>query len=153
MFPPLGTHCASLLQELLQLVLPQMYGAQLEVVGAEQVPPPEQNAVGVKVVPLHDAAAQLMLLAACVQAPLPLQVPVLPQVLLVAQRPCGSVAVLATLAQVPGLPVTLHAWQVGQLALLQQTPSTQFPLPHSWLEKQATPIALTGRQAPPVPVQ
>ena len=141
------------MHELLQLVLPQMYGAQLEVVAAEQVPLPEQNAVGVKVVPLQDAKAQLTLLAAWVQAPLPLQVPMLPQVVPAAQRPCGSVAVLARLAQPPALPVTLHAWQVGQLALPQQTPSTQFPLPHSWLEKQATPIALTGRQAPPVPVQ
>jgi hypothetical protein len=60
---------------------------------------------------------------------------------------------LATLAQVPALPVTLHAWQVGQLAVPQQTPSTQFPLPHSWFEKQATPVAFTGRQAPPLAVQ
>ena len=65
---------------MLQLVLPQTYGAQLEVAGVVQVPgmPPEQNEVGVKVVPLHDAAPQLTLVAACVQAPLPLQVPVLP---------------------------------------------------------------------------
>jgi hypothetical protein len=63
------------------------------------------------------------------------------------------VAALTTLAQVPALPATLQAWQIGQLALPQQTPSTQFPLPHSWLEKQATPAALTGRQAPPLPVQ
>jgi hypothetical protein len=88
-----------------------------------------------------------------VQAPLPLQVPVLPQVPLAAQRPCGSLAVLARLAQAPALPVTLQAWQVGQLALLQQTPSTQFPLPHSWFDRQATPGDLTGRQLPLVPVQ
>jgi hypothetical protein len=80
-------------------------------------------------------------------------VPVLPQVPLALQRACGSVTVLATLAHAPALPVTLQAWQVGQLAVPQQTPSTQFPLPHSWLEKQATPVAFTGRQAPPVPVQ
>jgi len=151
--PPLGTHWVSPVHELLQLVPPQMYGAQLAVVGVEQVPLPEQKAVGVKVVTLHDAAAQLTLLAAWVQAPAPLQVPVLPQVPLVPQRACGSVTVLATLAQVPALPVTLQAWQVGQLALPQQTPSTQFPLPHSWFEKQATPAALTGRQAPALPVQ
>jgi hypothetical protein len=143
----------SLLHALLQLVPPQMYGAQLVVVGLEQVPLPEQKAVGVKVVPLHDAAAQLTLLAACVQAPAPLQTPVLPQVPVVPQRACGSLTVLATLAQVPALPVTLQAWQVGQLALPQQTPSTQLPLPHSWFEKQATPVALTGRQAPALPVQ
>jgi hypothetical protein len=131
LLPPLGTHWVSLLHALLQLVPPQMYGAQLAFVGVEQVPLPEQNAVGVKVVPLHEAAAQLTLVAACVQAPAPLQLPVLPQVPLALQRPCGSVTVLATLAQVPALPVTLHAWQVGQLAVPQQTPSTQFPLPHS----------------------
>ena len=151
--PPLATHWVSPLHALLQLVPPQTYGAQLAVVGVEQVPLPEQKAVGVKVVPLHDAAAQLTLVAACVQAPPPLQVPVLPQVPLAPQRACGSVTVLATLAQVPALAVMLQAWQVGQLALPQQTPSTQFPLPHSWLEKQATPVALTGRQAPPVLVQ
>jgi hypothetical protein len=123
------------------------------VVGVEQAPLPEQNAVGVNVVPVQEAGAQLTLLAACVQAPLPLQVPVLPQVPLTAQRACGSVTLLATLTQAPALPATLHDWQVGQLALPQQTPSTQFPLPHSWLEKQATPIALTGRQAPALPVQ
>jgi hypothetical protein len=61
--------------------------------------------------------------------------------------------VLATLAQVPALPATLQAKQVPQLAVLQQTPSTQFPLPHSWLERQATPSDLTGRQLPLVPVQ
>jgi hypothetical protein len=153
LLPPLGTHWASLLHELVQLVPPQMYGAQLAVVGVEQVPLPEQNAVGVKVVPLPDAVAQLTLAAAWVQAPLPLQTPVLPQVPLPPQRLCGSATVFATLAQVPALPVTLQAWQVGQLAVPQQTPSTQFPLPHSWLEKQATPVAFTGRQAPPVPVQ
>jgi hypothetical protein len=77
----------------------------------------------------------------------------LPQVPLAAQRLCGSVAPLEMLAQVPALPDTLQAWQVGQLALPQQTPSTQLPLPHSWLEKQATPLALTARQLPPAPVQ
>ena len=82
-----------------------------------------------------------------------MQVPVLPQVPFEAQRACGSVVPLPTAAQLPALPVTLQAWQVGQLGLPQQTPSTQLPVEHSWLEKQATPLALTGRQAPPVPVQ
>jgi len=112
-----------------------------------------QNATGVKVVPLQAAGAQVTLVPACVQAPLPLQVPVLPQVVPVAQRPCGSVTVLATLVQVPGLPLTLQDWQVPQLAVLQQTPSTQFPVPHSWFDEQATPFDLTGRQLPLVPVQ
>jgi hypothetical protein len=116
------------------------------------VPLPEQNAVGVKVLPLHDAEAQLTLGAAWVQAP-PVQVPVLPQVPLALQRLCGSATASGTLAQLPALPETLQAWQVGQLLLPQQTPSTQAPLLHSWLEKQATPVALTGRHAPADPVQ
>jgi hypothetical protein len=85
-----------------------------------------------------------------------LQLPVLPQVPLAAQRPCGSATVLATFVQVPKLPEMLQAWQAPQPAVglaLQQTPSMQAPLPHSWLLKQATPMALTARQLPPVPVQ
>ena len=70
----------STLQVMLQLVPLQTYGAQLEVAAAEQLPPPEQNAVGVKVLPVQDAAAQLTVVGCCWQAPLPLQVPVLPQV-------------------------------------------------------------------------
>ena len=116
-------------------------------------PAPLQKAVGVNVVPLQDDGAQVTLVAACWQAPPPLQAPVLPQVPLAVQRPCGSATVLATLAQAPRLPATLQAWQSGQLALPQQTPSTQLPLLHSWLERQATPVDLTGRQLPLVPVQ
>ena len=121
----------SLLQLLAQVVDPHLYGAQLCVPGVEQLPLPEQNEVGVKVEPLQVGPAQLMLEAPWVQAPPPLQVPVLPQVPLEPQRPCGSVTVLATLAQAPTLPLTLQAWQVGQEAEPQQTPSTQFPLAHS----------------------
>jgi alpha-D-ribose 1-methylphosphonate 5-triphosphate synthase subunit PhnH len=125
------TQSLSALHELPQLDPLQRYGEQLDVEGAEQAPAPLQNATGVKVVPLQDADPQVTLVPAWVQAPAPLQVPVFPQVPLALQRACGSVTVLATLAQVPALPVTLHAWQVGQLAVPQQTPSTQFPLPHS----------------------
>jgi hypothetical protein len=78
--PPAGTQSVSALQVVLQLAPLQTYGAQLEVVAAEQLPPPEQNAVGVNVVPVQDAAPQLTPVDAWVQAPPPLQVPVLPQV-------------------------------------------------------------------------
>ena len=131
----------------------QMYCPQVDVVGDGQLPLPEQKAGAVKVVPEQAGPLHITELLAWVQAPAPLQVPVLPQVPLAAQRACGSVTVLATLAQVPGLPATLQAMQVPQLAVLQQTPSTQFPLPHSWFERQATPSDLTGRQLPLVPVQ
>lgn len=127
------------------------------VVAAVQLPAPEQNAASVPVppaeVPLHDGAPHWTLVGCCWQAPLPLQAPVFPQVPLAPQRACGSVLLLATLAQVPRLPVTLQAMQVPQALLAQQTPSTQKLLPHSWLERQASPLDLTGRQLPFVPVQ
>jgi hypothetical protein len=67
-------------QVVLQLAVPQRYGAQLEAETVEQAPLPVQNAVGVKLVPVQLAAAQLTLVEACWQAPAPLQEPVLPQV-------------------------------------------------------------------------
>jgi hypothetical protein len=139
-------------------VLPQVeplqrYGAQLDVDAVAQLPAPEQNAGAVKVLPLQEAAAQPTEVEACVQAPRPLQVPVFPQVPLAEQRACGSLMLAATLAQAPALPATLQAWQVGQLAVPQQTPSTQKPLLHSWLAMQPRPLLLTGRQLPLVPVQ
>ena len=124
--------------------------------GAAQLPvgdPPEQNEVGVKVLPLQVADAQLTLVGCCWQSPAPVQRPVLPQVPFAEHLPCGSATLAPTMVQVPALPVTLQERQVPQLGLPQQTPSTQLALPHSWLERQATPSDLTGRQAPAAPVQ
>ena len=75
---------------------------------------------------LQEAVPHETPVPACWQAPAPLQAPVLPQVPLLGQRPCGSDVFAATFAQVPA--ELLHAWQVGQLATLQQVPSTQWPL-------------------------
>jgi len=102
---------------------------------------------------LHDAPLHITPVGCCWQAPPPLQAPVLPQVPPGVQRAWGSVALLATLAQEPRLAETLQAMQVPQALLAQQTPSTQKLLPHSWLERQATPFDLAGRQLPLVPVQ
>jgi hypothetical protein len=41
-----------------------------------------------------------------------------------------------------------HAWQGPVQAALQQTPSTQLPLPHWLLLPHAAPIALSASQAP-----
>jgi len=147
------TQSVSALHELPQLVPLQKYGEQLDVVAAEHVPAPLQNAVGVNVVPLQDEAAQVTLVEACWQEPAPLHAPVLPQVPLAGQPMCGSATLLGTLLQTPALPLMLQALQVGQLALPQQTPSTQKPLVHSWPVKQATPFDLNGRQLPAGPVQ
>jgi hypothetical protein len=118
--------------------------------GVAQVPEPEQNAAGVKaeVVVLQAAAPHDTVVAAWVQAPALLQVPVLPQVPLAAQRACGSVAPPPTLAQVPAVAARLQAWQVGQLAVPQQTPSTQLPLLHSWAAAQVAPDPFLAAQLP-----
>ena len=120
--------------------------------GAAQAPEPLQCDSGVKVEPLQVAAAQLTLGLASVQVP-PVQVPVLPQVPFGAQLLWASVVPSGTTKQPPAWPETLQAWQVGQLALPQQTPSRQLPEEHSWFVVQATPFDLTDRQAPFVPVQ
>jgi hypothetical protein len=97
-----------------------------------------QNDGGWYVVPEHDAVApQATEAACCVQLPLPLQTPVLPQAPFGAQRLCGSPLPAPTLVQVPA-PVRLHAWQVAQALVLQQTPSTQLPLTH-WLPAPHVP--------------
>jgi hypothetical protein len=107
----------------------------------------------VAVLPLHDGLLHITLVGCCWQAPLPLQAPVLPQAAPGVHRACGSVTLLATLAQEPRLPETLQAMQVPQLPLAQQTPSIQNLLPHSWLVRQATPFDFTGVQLPLAPVQ
>jgi hypothetical protein len=118
-------------QVVLQLAVPQRYGAQLEAETVEQAPLPVQNAVGVKLVPVQLAAAQLTLVEACWQAPAPLQEPVLPQVPLAPHWPVGAAVPAAIAAQLPR-PLTLQALQVPQGPDPQQTPSVQKPLMH-WL--------------------
>ena len=86
------------------------------------------------------------------QAPATSQVPVFPQVPPAAQRAWGSEIPLPTFAQVPR-PFRLQAWQVPQEAVVQQTPSTQLPLPHSWAAAQSAPLPFCATQLPPVPVQ
>ena len=99
---------------------------------------------------MQEAVPQETVVAACVQAPVPSQAPVLPQGATGVQRACGSVVPLETLTQVPPAPQT---WQVGQLATPQQTLSTQLPVPHSWPAAQLAPELFLGRQVPFVPVQ
>jgi hypothetical protein len=80
------------------------------------------------------------------QPPAPSHLPFVPQV----DAPWSVQNVVG--AAVPGgsgahapVPDTLHAWQAGQLALPQHTPSTQLPLMH-WLPvAQARPLALSAQ--------
>jgi hypothetical protein len=86
---------------------------------------------GRRVEPLHDAVPQATVVAPWVQAPVPSQVPVLPQGGAAAHWPAGA-GVPATIGAQDPAPLTLQAWQVGQEALPQQTPFVQNPLMH-WL--------------------
>jgi hypothetical protein len=83
----------------------------------------------------------------CVQAPLPLQVPVFPHAPLAAQLP-GSATPLATLAQVP-VVLTLQAWHVGQVEVVQQTPSVQWALVHWLSPAHAPPLPFFAVQTAP----
>jgi hypothetical protein len=81
----------------------------------------------------------------CVQAPPPLQVPVLPQGGAAAHCPAGAGEPAGRLVQVPGLPATLQDWQVPQLGLPQQTPLTQAPLMHWVPSVHASPFAFRAQ--------
>jgi hypothetical protein len=51
---------------------------------------------------------------------------------------------------VPTLPVRLQASHEPPHAVLQQTPSTQLPLPHWLAAEQAVPLVFWGTQVPPL---
>ena len=95
------------------------------------MPAPSQAPTGDSVVPVQNALPQLVPTGMRAQCPFPSQVPLSPQVPLAAQPPCGSALPAVTGWQLPAFPVALQTWQVPQLALEQQTPSTQLPLSHS----------------------
>jgi len=137
----------SALQVVAQAAVPQMYGAQVEVAGATQVPVPEHLATGVKteVAALQAAVPHETLVAAWVQAPAPLQVPVLPQVADTAHWPAGAVVPAVIAAQVPRLPVWSQVLQVPQGPVPQQTPSVQKPLMHWLAVVQACPLGLSAQ--------
>lgn len=94
-----------------------------------QIPPPLQALV-VVAEPVQVAPPQLVPAGAFRQTPVPVQVPSSPQGGDAGHSWCGSAAPAGTGWQAPAIPATLHAWQVGQLAAEQQTPSTQLPLAH-----------------------
>ena len=134
-----ATQSLSALQLVLQALVPQtkLLG-QADEVGGAQVPAPVQWETGVNVDPVQEAVPHATPVPPCWQWPAPSQAPVLPHGGAAAHPPCGSVVLAATLAQLPALPATLQAWQVGQDPVLQQTPSTQLlPVKHSAVEAQA----------------
>jgi hypothetical protein len=109
------------------------YAPQPVVAAWLHVPMPEQNDAGWNVVPVHDTdRPHDMVVDACWQPPAPLHAPVFPHGGAEAHCPVGAAVPAAMFAHIPRLPAMLHAWQVGQVALPQQTPLTQLPLMH-WL--------------------
>jgi len=98
---------------------------------------PEQKAAGVYIDPLQLAGAHMAV--EFWQAPAPSQTLVLPQPLVAAPHRVSTVPPVSA-AQVPW-PLTLQARQAPQLALPQQTPSTQLPVLHSFPAEQLAPLA------------
>jgi hypothetical protein len=117
-----------------QAYVPQLIGACAGQVVLEG----EQNEAGVKDDPLQLAGAHWAVELA--QAPAPSQLLVFPHPVPVAPQR-GSFVPAPRAAQLPS-PFTLHAWQAGQLALPQQTPSVQLPLMHWLAAVQLEPLGL-----------
>jgi hypothetical protein len=132
---------SSVVQDVRQAFAAQTNGMQGIDAGGAQLPAPSQCETGLAaVLDAQPAVPHETLVGCCWHLPLPSQVPVLPQVVLGMQPPCGSAEPIVTLAQVPALPWMLHAWQVPHDGLAQQTPSTQVrPLAQSALAEQLCP--------------
>jgi hypothetical protein len=113
-------------------------------VAGTQVPAPEQVGAGVNVVPVQVALPQVRVAAACVHVPAPSQVPVLPHVVVTGHWPDGAATPAGISAQLPA-PFRLHAWQVPQAPVPQQTPSVQKPLMHWLAAVQACPLGLRAQ--------
>ena len=134
-----------------ELLVPHWYAPQSIVLAWVHVPAPEQNDGGWNVVPVHEMGApQIVDGSRCSHAPLTHR-PVLPHGGLATQLGASGVP-LGTLAQVPA-PLTLHDWHAAQLPVVQQTPSTQLPVPHSLLALHAAPGTFLGTQLPGLPLQ
>ena len=122
-------------------VVPHRYAPQFVAVEVPQVPAPSQVRAGVNVVPLHVDAAQVVPIAYRRQAPLPSQVPSLPQVLAPwSVHWLNGSAPAATDAQVPTVPVRPHDRQIPTHAVAQQTPCSQKVESHSAAAPQVAPI-------------
>src|SRR3954451_8804304 len=119
----------SVTQGCLHTLVPQTKGSQAALEAVAQLPPPSQKAAFFSVPAVHDAEAHMVEDGAFAQVWLAAQAPVLPQMPFGVHELCGSGLPVPTKEQVPS-PFTLQAWQRGQLALPQQTLSTQLAVAH-----------------------
>jgi hypothetical protein len=112
-----------------------------DVVTVWQVPVPLQVRAGVKVVPEHDAATQVVPEMYSRQAPEPLQVPSVPQLAAPwsAHWFSGSWPI-PTFVQVPSVPASAHDLHVAVQVVAQQMPCAQMPLAQSLFAVQVAPL-------------
>jgi hypothetical protein len=148
--------CSSLWQVCRQLAAPsQVKGAQAWRALGGQLPSPSQKAAADCSLPPAGQAAPRHMVAVphLRQAPAPLQVPSLPQLLSGdgAQVACGSLPPAGTLVQVPIEPGTAQLLQAWPQAVAQHTPSMQKPEVHSGPSPQALPSDLVPQR--PLPSQ
>ena len=145
------------MQVVRQLDPPQTYAPQLCVAGWVHALTPSQCDAGWNVDPEHEAPAPHDALAGVFwQAPAPLQAPVLPHGGAAAHWPAGAGAPDGKFVHVPALPARLQDSHVPHEPALQQTPSVQNSLLHSFAAPQAAPSAFFATQVPavlPLPVQ
>jgi hypothetical protein len=124
-------HPLVLLQLVPQAAPLQRYGEQVRTKEIWQTPRPLQTRGPVSTAPLQLAAWQETPAGCRRQAPSPLQPPARPQVAgASAGHSFWGSCPLEIGVQVPALPVTLQAWQACVQELLQQKPSTHWPLAH-----------------------
>ena len=90
---------------------------------------------------------QAVLVDPCWHPPAPLHFPVLPQGRAAVHWPVGAVVPAARGVQVPG-DVPAQVWHVPQLEAVQQTPSVQLALVHSWAAVQVAPFPFLAAQLP-----
>jgi hypothetical protein len=132
-------------EQVRQFVPEQAPLVQVMVAGVVQVPLALHVAAPWRTPAEQDCAApQDVPAAAGEHAPAPLQVPDLH----VEPAQALSAAPVDFGLQVPALFPRLHAWQVEQLEVEQQTPSTQFFEAHSAPVAHARPMGLVARHLP-----
>lgn len=130
----------------------QVNGLQWVAVPGAQLPAPSQNCADSKSVPEQLAAAHMTEPGWKAHLPAESQVPVVPQPMLpwFLQVPEGSTVPGSTCVQVPWWFGSAQLWHSAQLAVPQQTFSTQLPVPHWSLAEHVAPRALVATQLPPL---
>lgn len=147
--PPVQTAGASQspspAQVALQAAAPQVNGKHDVAAGVTQAPAPSHVAPGVKVVldvgqlgPAHGVPWAYFWQAPAAHIPFVPQVEAFPAT----HVPAGSLAPVATSAQMPMAPVSAHERHASAQAVAQQTPCAQKPEPHSDLSEQKAPLLL-----------